>query len=212
MLRLIGSRIGVALGVLVFANTLLAADDVPAERIVSEYTAMAGSKENAHSVVEGLRTSRVVTLASELETVTFTPPTKRMGNANVDLALAMARASLAQVGIDNPTPSQLQAALMGGSVTTVSGTHTFEGILALRAEGKGWGAIGDALGLKVGALKRSDPSGPSSSSARARGLKRLRRRSRRKDPCKPSAPSAWNALNQSGLSGLSAETNTTTPL
>ncbi|MFN0317287.1 MAG: hypothetical protein ACKVQA_19875, partial [Burkholderiales bacterium] len=126
MLRLIGNRLFVALGVMVYASALLAGGDVPVERIVSEYTAMAGSKENAQSLVEGLRTGREVTLASDAQTVTFTPPTKGMGNGNVDLALAMARASLAKIGIDNPTPSQLEAALVGGIVTTASGTHTFE--------------------------------------------------------------------------------------
>lgn len=179
MFRLTGNYIFMVLGAMAFTallmvhqGALLADDSVPVERMVSEYTALAGSKENAQSLVEGLRTGREVKLISGAQTVTFTPPTKTMGNGNVDLALAMARISLAKSGIAGPTPSQLEAALVGGSITTASGTQTLAGVLSLRAQGKGWGVIADSLGLKVGELKRSDSAGPRSSSEGAKSPRR----------------------------------------
>ena len=40
-----------------------------------------------------------------------------MGYGNVNIALRLAQASLAEHGIRNPTPEQLKAALNGGTVT-----------------------------------------------------------------------------------------------
>ena len=73
-----------------------------------------------------------------------------MGFGNVNIALALAQASLAKQGITNPTPQQLQAALVGESVTTSKGTTTLPGILTLRSEGKGWGVIAKSQDLNLG--------------------------------------------------------------
>ncbi len=74
-----------------------------------------------------------------------------MGYGNVNISLALAEASLAKLGITNPTPEQLQAALNGGTVTGADGkTTTLTGILTLRSEGKGWGAIAKSLGMSLG--------------------------------------------------------------
>lgn len=63
------------------------------------------------------------------------------------------QADLAKVGITAPTPEQLAAALNGGEVTTEDGqTITFAGILAQRQSGMGWGAIANAMGVKLGAV------------------------------------------------------------
>src|SRR5512143_2695796 len=52
---------------------------------------------------------------------TFAPPTKPMGWGNVSHALALAQFALAQQGITSPTGDQLQAALIGGDITTADG-------------------------------------------------------------------------------------------
>jgi hypothetical protein len=139
-----------------FALTLPAAAQNSGQ-LVDRYTGLAGSKQNASSLVTGLRDGKEVTLTSGQTTETFTPSTGQMGYGNIDNALALAEASLKQNGITNPTPAQLEAALMGGKITLASGkTVELQGILRMRAEGMGWGQIANSMGFKLGELKRAD--------------------------------------------------------
>ena len=110
--------------------------------LIAKYTALAGSKQNASSLVSGLRDGKQVTLKKGSATETFTPPTGKMGYGNVDHTLALAEASLQQKGITKPTPAQLEAAVME--------------ITRMRADGKGWGQIADAKGFKMGEVKRPE--------------------------------------------------------
>ncbi len=129
------------------------ASSTPTNKLVSQFSTFAGSTDNAKALVTGLRTGSSITLTSSGTTgssTTFTPPTKPMGFGNVNISLALAQASLAQQGITNPTPQQIQAALVGGSVTTSRGTTTLPGILTLRSEGKGWGVIAKSQELNLG--------------------------------------------------------------
>lgn len=88
------------------------------------------------------------------QSTTVPPAAQKMGNDNADIAVALAKASLAKHGIHNPTPEQLQAALNGGTVTTKSGQRvTLPGVLKLRASGMGWGGIAQKVGVKVGDVK-----------------------------------------------------------
>ena len=68
--------------------------------------------------------------------------------------LALAKQQLGQLGISQPTPQQLQAALTGGPVTTVTGTTAtttqLQGVLTMRSQGMGWGQIAQKLGTKLG--------------------------------------------------------------
>jgi hypothetical protein len=137
------------------------------EKLVDRYTDLAGSKENATSLVTGLRDDKEVTLTSGTAKETFTPLTNKMGYGNVDNALALAETSLKQAGITEPTPAQLKAALNGGSFTVSGKTVTLDGVLKMRAEGQGWGQIAQFYGVKLGELKRSDRANPPSSSAQA---------------------------------------------
>ena len=126
------------------------------EQLIGRYTTFAGSKDNATSLVTGLRDGKQVTLTRGSTKETFTPPTGKMGYGNVDNALALAEASLAKQGITNPTPAQLEAALVGGNITTRSGTVALEGVLKARAAGQGWGQIAKSMDIKLGDVKRSD--------------------------------------------------------
>lgn len=112
------------------------------DQLIERYTSLAGSKENATSLVTGLRDGKEVTLKRGTTTETFTPTTGKMGYGNVDNALALAEASLQQKNISNPTPAQLEA-----SVTEV---------LKMRADGMGWGQIAKRYDTMMGAVKRPE--------------------------------------------------------
>ncbi len=133
-------------------STSTSASSTPTKKLVSQFSTFAGSTDNAKALVTGLRTGSSITLTSGGSTgpTTINPPTKPMGFGNVNISLALAQASLAQQGITNPTPQQIQAALIGGSVTTSKGMTTLPGILTLRSEGKGWGVIAKSLDLNLG--------------------------------------------------------------
>ena len=127
------------------------------DQLVERYTGLAGSKPNADTLVRGLREGDTVTLSRWNGSVMFIPPTGKLGYGNVDHALAIAAASLEKHGITSPTATELATALMGGRlVTPRSGTVELDGVLKLRSEGKGWGQIAQAYGVKLGELKRSD--------------------------------------------------------
>lgn len=126
------------------------------DRISSDFSTFAGSTENSDALVTGLRNGTSITLTGAdakgtTTSTTFTPPTGKMGYGNVYTSMALARQNLAAVGITNPTPEQLQAALVGGTVTTTNGqTTTMTGVLELRSQGMGWGQIAQQYGYKLG--------------------------------------------------------------
>ena len=131
---------------------------VPQSKLVSSFTPLAGSTENATSLVNGLRSGSTIVLTAPSgtpgappNTVTFTPPTRPMGYGNVRIALSLAKYQLASQGITQPTPEQLQTALMG-TPTTSSTSLSQTGILQMRASGMGWGQIANSMGVKLGAV------------------------------------------------------------
>lgn len=131
-------------------------------RISQDFTAFAGSENNASQLVAGLRNGTPITLASPAggnappSTLTFTPPTRPMGYGNVFISLALAKQRLASIGITQPTASQIEAALMGGTVTAGSGatarTVYLQGVLTQRSGGMGWGAIARSQGANLGSV------------------------------------------------------------
>jgi hypothetical protein len=125
------------------------------DRLVDKYARFAGSESNAESLVNGLRNDGQVTLSSGGRSTTFTPATDKMGYGNVDIALGLAKATLAEQGIRRPTPEQIKAALNGGTVTSKSGERVaLPGVLKLRASGMGWGKIAQQYDLKLGEVMR----------------------------------------------------------
>lgn len=119
---------------------------VSADRLIEKYTDLAGSEDNARSLVTGLRNGTDVTLTSGSGQTTFTPPTGRMGYGNVNIALALADAQLAKMS--DPTAADLANAL----------TNSENGILTLRAQHMGWGRIADTLGYRLGEVMRASPA------------------------------------------------------
>jgi hypothetical protein len=132
-----------------------------ANRIAADFTTLAGSKANATTLVTALRNGTAVSLTTtttggSTTSTTFTPPTGKMGWGNVFISLALAQNVLTQAGITQPTSADLQAALMGGTVTGADGkTITLTGILQQHASGMGWGQIAQSYGVKLGPVVSS---------------------------------------------------------
>jgi hypothetical protein len=140
-----------------------AGSTVPTDKYVAgqgaRFESLAGSQENLVSLVNGLRTGSKVTLEGPVvtplpgspppppHTTRFTPPTKPMGYGNITRSLDLASRQLASVGITNPTPAQLKAALNGGTVLTANGYVKLDGVLQLRSQGMGWGKIAHTIGV-----------------------------------------------------------------
>jgi len=143
----------------------------PTDKLTSQFSQWAGSPENANALVTGLRSGKPITLTSPTNTssgntagtapsasasTTFTPATEPMGYGNIKIALSLAKTQLAQQGITQPTPEQLQTALNGGQLVTAGGTGTqmttMQGVLQMRADGMGWGQIANSMGIKLGTV------------------------------------------------------------
>jgi len=143
-------------------------------QLIERYTALAGSKQNATSLVNGLRDGKEVKLTKGTATETFTPPTGKMGYGNVDNALALAAASLEKKGITQPTPAQLEASLMD--------------VLKMRADGMGWGQIAQARGVKLGDVKRAEKPEHVAKADRPNKPEKPERANRPEKPERPQRP------------------------
>lgn len=142
-------------------------------KLASTYTTFAGSGANADALVEGLRNGTSITLETATTTTntdgttsatttptTFQPATGKLGYGNANIALALAQNQLAKMGITDPTADEIEAALNGGTVTLADGgTQTLRGVLALRAQGEGWGQIANTLGFKLGDVVSASKTG-----------------------------------------------------
>ena len=145
-------------------------------KISSDFSSFLGS--DANSVVTGLRNGTPISLISttttpsptpgglpvtSTTTTVITPPTGHMGFGNVYISLALAKQQLSTLGITQPTPQQLQAALTGGTITQTTGTGAtptttttnMQGILTMRSQNMGWGQIAQKLGFKLGPVMAS---------------------------------------------------------
>jgi hypothetical protein len=155
-------------------------------RLVSQFSSFAGSEDNARSLVTGLRQGSEITLGTTASgggqpapgtTTTFTPPTRPMGYGNVRITLALAQEQLSQAGITQPTPAQLQTALMGGTITNGTGSTApastqMSGVLQMRADGMGWGQIANSMGVKLGTVMsgRTTAPAPAGTSTQTSGI------------------------------------------
>ena len=127
-------------------------DIFAASHIASQFELLSGSRQNAQSLITGLRYSSKVRLAASEQnnapgSLMFTPPTRPMGYSEISRVLSLAQAQLANRGVTSPTPEQLQIALMGGSFVSGEKTIGTTGVLPLRSQGMGWGQIAQALSL-----------------------------------------------------------------
>lgn len=150
-------------------DAIVAEASVPKAKLVDRYTELAGSPEAAEDLVSDLRsggdfvvTEQVTTTVTNPDGTTTTTtstvertivnPNGPMGWGEVNITL-----SLAQALVDAGTAPDLQSALTGVTTTTTNPdgtttTTTSGGVLAMRADGMGWGAIAKEMGFKLGSL------------------------------------------------------------
>jgi len=120
-------------------------------RMSDRYLAFAGSSTNFEALAVGLRHGSRVTLNEGTPSETFfDPPTRPMGYGNITRAIDLASRQLAAGGITDPTPAEIQAAMMGGSCSRCTGGVPLQGVLQLRNQGMGWGEIAHAIGVHPG--------------------------------------------------------------
>lgn len=125
----------------------------PSSSLTSYFATFAGSDANAQDLIEGLRSGSSITLAAVGQsTASFTPPTSTMGYGEVAISLGLAQQLLASYGITDPTPQEIEAALVGGTVTTSNGTQSLTGVLSMRSSGMGWGEIAQKDGVNLGSI------------------------------------------------------------
>jgi hypothetical protein len=118
-------RIAAAALTLAALPTLAAVENDNAGRLSSQYSAWAGGKSNADSIVNGLQSGSTVMIVTQGPDNTrslagFTPPAP-MPAEEVGAALAKARSTLASMGIRQPSADQIQTALIGGELTLADG-------------------------------------------------------------------------------------------
>jgi hypothetical protein len=138
-------------------------------KISSDFGSFLG--DDATAVVTGLRYGTPITFSSTATngipvttSTVITPPTGQMGFGEVYISLALAKQQLGMLGITEPTPEQLQAALTGGTIeytgaTGATTTTELQGILNMRSEGMGWGKIAQEHGFKLGSVMSAMKSG-----------------------------------------------------
>jgi hypothetical protein len=140
----------IALSTSAWAASSANSDSSYVKRTAPRFESFAGSSDNYSSLATGLRSGKPITLTGSGEKAVFTSPTKPMGFGNVTRSIDLAQRQLAMQGITNPTPSQLQTALMGGTITTSKSTVVYRGVLQMRADGMGWGKIAHSVGVHPG--------------------------------------------------------------
>ncbi|GAB6194731.1 hypothetical protein [Lysobacter xanthus] len=174
--RVLASALVLAAGAGVSA-TAFAQDDatvvqqatMPKSRLVERYADLAGSTDAASRLVNQLRTGGDFTVTETVTTtVTNADGTTSTQTSTVDRTVPNAAGpmgwgevnitlSLAQALVDGGKFAELQSALSGTAATTTNPdgtttTATSGGVLAMRADGMGWGAIAKKLGFNLGTL------------------------------------------------------------
>ena len=138
-----------ALAIFMAATLTSRADDgidADARRVASRFVQLTGSEDNALALVLALRHGSAVQLvqpdaeAGALpETASVEIPTGPMPWNDVRIALLHAQDVLLRVGLTRPTPSAVQAALLGGEVMGADGNRTaLRGVLQMRVDGMSW--------------------------------------------------------------------------
>ena len=119
-------------------------------------TPLGGSVANFQSINAGLRQGAPITLTGLVngvqQSVTFTPSSGPLSAVEADQAVQIAAQTLASVGITSPTPDQIRAALVGGSIQVAGGNITLQGALQNRATAttSTSGAVGTSNSTVVG--------------------------------------------------------------
>ena len=155
---------------------IVASASVPSERLAERYADLAGSPEAAAGLVTQLRSGDDFVVVEEVATTitnddgttttetalverTVVNPNGPMGYGEVNITLAMAQAL-----VDGGAYPDLASALSGTSTTVTNPDGTTStvvegGVLAMRADGMGWGQIAQELGYNLGSLVSASNNG-----------------------------------------------------
>jgi hypothetical protein len=150
-------------------TTIVEQSTVPKSRLVDRYADLAGSTDAASKLVTQLRTGGDFTVTETVTTTTTNADgTTTTQTSTVDRTVPNAAGpmgwgevnitlSLAQALVDSGKYADLQSALSGTATTVTNAdgtttTTTSGGVLAMRADGMGWGAIAKELGFNLGTL------------------------------------------------------------
>jgi hypothetical protein len=124
------------------ASSTQLADAAQMARLVETLSDFAGSAQNAQNLVEGLHNGTAITLMDPSNAPkSFTPVTKAMAWREVKIAVAIAQAELANAGIAQPTPIDIEAVLNGGTAGSGATMINFTGVLTQRWSGLAWNQI-----------------------------------------------------------------------
>lgn len=138
---LVGGTLATPLGNTLVAGTLTGSINPAAmqvQRQVAGLAGVGGTTANLRALTTGLTTGTPITLsgttaAGAPTSLTFRVPGGRMSEFEAAQALGFAGQLLASQGIVNPTPDQVRAALLGGTVAAPAGPVALRGVL----EGRG---------------------------------------------------------------------------
>lgn len=141
---LTGGTLPTPMGNAIVAGGLTGTVNPAAMRIQRQVAGLAPTGPNAanvQQVLNGLTSGRPITLTGTAPTgapaqLTFGVPGGPMSAAEASQTLQFASQVLASQGIVNPTPEQIRAALLGGTVTTASGNVALRGVLEGRGPGQ----------------------------------------------------------------------------
>lgn len=141
-ISLVGGALPTALGTF-RTNGVLSGSVNPAaltvQRTANALSSFGGSAQNFQSLTTGLTQGRAITLNAVAPTgigqaATFTVPGAPLSQVEANQALQLASQLLSAQGIVNPTPQQIQVALLGGTlINAAGGSVPVQGVLQNRA-------------------------------------------------------------------------------
>lgn len=177
---------------------------MPAGKIADRYVAsgLFADDATADATIDALRTGGDFTYTEEVTTTTTNAdgttttttstvertvvnPNGPMGYGEVNITLAIAEKLVAAGEY-----TDLQSALTGTTTTTTNAdgtttTTTTGGVLAMRADGMGWGQIANELGFKLGEVMRSDKAVANAERATRAKAERTERVAKAERPTRP---------------------------
>ncbi|GAB3752941.1 hypothetical protein [Lysobacter olei] len=187
---------------------VIASATMPASRIADRYvtSGLFADDASADATINALRTGGDFTVSEQVTTTTTNPdgttttttstversivnPNGPMGYGEVNITLALAERLLA-----SGEYTDLQSALTGvtSTVTNADGTTTAStsgGVLAMRADGMGWGKIAKELGFNLGSVmsagNRSDKAVAGAQRSNQAKTERAERVARVERPVRP---------------------------
>ena len=127
---LMGGALPTPNGAVQVAGVLTGTSNLAAVQVRSQPAAFGGTGATTAGLPAVARQGNAVTLTGSVgQSSSFTVGGAALTDSEFQQALVGASQLLAQLGIGNPTPDQLRAALMGGPLPVANGSVTLQGLL-----------------------------------------------------------------------------------